>query len=236
MGNIDLEALKAMNALIENGEGMVNSVSLANALGVRHSNLMVSIERVIRTLEETLSDNKNSHLAKGYLSRVRFKEMRYPFSTNGITKYYLLNRDFTSEILVNYSPLIRWNVMNIFWKTSDGLKEAGYDHKTLDELSDNIDDAIGKLKKLAEESYMVDWNEVDLDDDNPLFEYEPYQFAIALIREIVKKHDLAKIINLVIDAGQMDDKLCDMFIALYEFGVSSQNKVEIDLSKFKKNK
>lgn len=83
---------------------------------------------------------------------------------------------------------------------------------------------------------MTDWNEVDLDDDNPLFEYEPYQFAIALIREIVKKYDLAKIINLVIDAGQMDDKLCDMFIALYEFGVSGQNKVEIDLSKFNKNK
>lgn len=236
MSNINHEALKVMNAFIENGEVVISSVSLADVLGVRHNNLLVSIERTISNFEEALSSTAVQYQAKEYIRRCKYILKTKPFSANDVDRYYLLNREFTSELLVKYDFYTRVSVLDVFWKTSDGLKEAGYNHTNIEELSENVDDAIGKLKKLAEESYMTDWNEVDLDDDNPLFEYEPYQFAIALIREIVKKHDLAKIINLVIDAGQMDDKLCDMFIALYEFGVSSQNKVEIDLSKFNKNK
>ena len=236
MSNINYEALKVMNAFIEDGEVVVSSVSLADVLGVRHNTLLISIERTIRSLEEALSSTSVQYLAKDYIRRCKYILKTKPFSTNDVNRYYLLNKEFASELLVKYDFYTRVSVLDVFWKFTDGLKEAGYNHTSVEELSINIDDAIGKLKKLAEESYMVDWNEVDLDDDNPLFEYEPYQFAIALIREIVKKYDLAKIINLVIDAGQMDDKLCDMFIALYEFGVSGQNKVEIDLSKFNKNK
>ena len=236
MSNINHEALKVMNTFIEDGEVVISSVSLADVLGVRHNTLLISIERTIRNLEEALASTSVMYLAKEYIRRCKYILKSKPFSTNDVDRYYLLNREFASELLVKYDFYTRVSVLDVFWKFTDGLKEAGYNHTNIEELSDNVDDAIGKLKKLAEESYMTDWNEVDLDDDNPLFEYEPYQYAIALIREIVKKHDLAKIINLVIDAGQMDDKLCDMFIALYEFGVSGQNKVEIDLSKFKKNK
>lgn len=234
MSNINYEALKVMNAFIEDDEKVVSSIDLSNALGIRHDNMMVTIRGTLTKLEEALELTINQETTNEMLRRYKWKLVKPALSNYG--HYYLLNREFVSELMTRYDMIARNAILGIFWKTSDGLKEAGYNHSNIEELSENVDDAIGKLKKLAEESYMTDWNEVDLDDDNPLFEYEPYQFAIALIREIVKKHDLAKIINLVIDAGQMDDKLCDMFIALYEFGVSSQNKVEIDLSKFKKNK
>lgn len=235
MSNINFEALKVMNAFIEDGERVVSSIDLSNALGVRHDNMVVSIKTTITKLEEALKLTDHQETTNAMLRRYKWRLVKTPLRSN-FGYYYLLNREFVSELISRYDMIARNAILGVFWKTSDGLKEAGYNHSDIEELSSNVDDAIGKLKKLAEDSYMVDWNEVDLDDDNPLFEYEPYQYAIALIREIVKKHDLAKIINLVIDAGQMDDKLCDMFIALYEFGVSSQHKIEIDLSKFKKNK
>lgn len=178
---VNYEAINTLETLIEDGDIWVSTISLSNALGVKHANLIRSVERVKERLENTLPGSPLGRLDKEFLMNFKCKLVNSTFRNNSISRYYILNREFTTELLMNYSFEVRTTVQNVFWKAVRNMKEKGHEVNDIKSLNEALDKDINhKLQTL--ESDLVDDNE-DLD------EFNMYHVIYLLLKKIPKPVD-----------------------------------------------
>lgn len=178
---VNYRALDALDFLIRDNDVWVSTISLSEALGVKHANLLRSVERLNDKLENTLTDSPLGKVYNEILIKFKSIPMESKFRSNTITRYYILNSEFTTELLLNYSFEVRVAVQNVFWKAVRNMKEKGHEVNDIKSLNEALDKDIDhKLQTL--ESDLVDDNE-DLD------EFNMYHVIYLLLKKIPKPVD-----------------------------------------------
>lgn len=162
--NINYAALKMLNVLIEDGEAWVSTVELSSALNRPHKDIMKSCNRLIKSLEETYNKDTVSPYLKKTLSVYRCIP-RSMYMGGRKVDAYLMNREFTTDLLSRYDLLVRSTIQDVFWRVTDKLKNQGHNIKNIEDLNVAVLEEFGDTMKGFEEKVMFDEDDAlsDLD-------------------------------------------------------------------------
>ena len=171
--NKNQEKAKILDLLIEDDDIWIDHFTLSKLIGKRSDNVIRDLKFLIDRLKLALKFEGNfEHRANEIIS---FNQYKYKFTFEKVNgknvKVYYLNREMTTELLMGYSFEVRHKIQSLFWKVSDRLKEMGYKHTNIEELNNNVDDAINILKHnaIVSAKAYVDQEKYDhIKIDNPL--------------------------------------------------------------------
>lgn len=162
--NVNYRALSLLNVLIEDGEAWISTIELASALNKPHRDIVRSCNRLINNLETTFNDERLAQHLKNTLSIYKCKG----FTTfiNGRQELgYMMNREFTTDLLSRYDLLVRSTIQDVFWRVTDKLKNQGHNIKNVDDLNVAVLEEFTDTMKGFEEKVMFDEDDAlsDLD-------------------------------------------------------------------------
>lgn len=144
---------KVLDLLIEDGEAYITSLQLAELTGKKHFHVLRDVRELqnkIATLKDTYSKSKNGLEPKNIQSFLDSLALlkcnaKNEYINGKLSEIFSMNREFTTEMLMNYSFEIRLKVQNVFWSVSDKLKESGYVHSSYSTLNDNVNNVLNTL-------------------------------------------------------------------------------------------
>lgn len=196
-------ALEKLNLLIKDEDVWLSSLDLAEISGREHRNVIRDINRDIldgiednlrnlRTVlkfehssQETLSEFMNR--VEGYINSLGIKNLyteniinikikeAFHLTGNGKNTYYLLNREASLIALLRYSPSVRMNISNLFFKSVDLMKSKGY-------VVNDVDD----MYRATEEEFKSNSDMFldDLREDGFLSDFSAFHLLDVLMRKI----------------------------------------------------